>query len=157
MRVYETDLPGVGRRYAVEFPDGGRLTVLVGNDGTRETYWREDGDGDSDRLFSLTEGQARKLAEIYDGTYFEPAPEGVDDVLRDARIRWVGVGSDDPVVGRTIGETGIRSRTGALVLAVQRGDRTISSPDANTRIESGDVLVAVGTDEAHEKLADLLG
>ncbi|MBX0297152.1 cation:proton antiporter regulatory subunit [Haloarcula nitratireducens] len=157
MRVYETDLPGVGRRYAVEFPDGGRLTVLVGNDGTRETYWREDGDGDSDRLFSLTEGQARKLAEIYDGTYFEPTPEDVDDVLRDARIRWVEVSSDDPVIGRTIGEAGIRSRTGVLVLAVQRGDRTISSPDANTRIESGDVLVAVGTDDAHERLADLLG
>ncbi|MBX0322097.1 potassium transporter TrkA [Halomicroarcula sp. F13] len=153
MRVYETELPGVGRRYAVSFPDGGRLTVLLGNDGSRETYWRADEDGDSERLFSLTEGQARKLAEIYDGTYFEPAPDDIDHALEDARIRWVEVGPDDPVVGRTLGESAIRSETGVLVLAVQRGEQTISSPDAQTHVEAGDVLVTVGTDEAHAKLS----
>ncbi|WP_254273469.1 cation:proton antiporter regulatory subunit [Haloarcula marina] len=156
MRVFETDLPGVGRRYTVTFPDGGQLTVLVQNDGPRETYWRGDDDGDSARLFSLSPAQARKLAEIYDGTYFEPAREGIDHALEDARIRWVEVADDDPVAGRTLGESAIRSETGVLVLAVQRGDRTLSSPDADTRIEAGDVLVAVGTDEAHAKLADLL-
>ncbi|WP_276270780.1 cation:proton antiporter regulatory subunit [Haloarcula litorea] len=157
MRVHETDLPGVGRRYVVSLPDGGRLTVLVHNDGNRETYWSGDAAGDSERLFSLSAREARKLAEIYDGTYFEPVPEDADEVPGDARLRWVAVDEDSPVAGRTLGESDLGSATGVLVLAVQRDETTLSSPDADTRIEAGDVLVVTGSDAAHGALRDLLG
>jgi K+/H+ antiporter YhaU regulatory subunit KhtT len=47
-------------------------------------------------------------------------------------------------VGQTLAETGLRSRTGALVLAVRRGDDDLATPDAEFRLEAGDVLVVVG-------------
>jgi len=49
-----------------------------------------------------------------------------------------------PAVGRSLAETGLRSRTGALVLSVRRGERDIATPDAMFRLAAGDVLVVVG-------------
>ena len=49
-----------------------------------------------------------------------------------------------PAVGQTIAETGLRSRTGALVLAVRRGQSDLATPEATFRLAAGDVLVVVG-------------
>jgi len=49
-----------------------------------------------------------------------------------------------PAVGKTLAETGLRSRTGALVLSVRRGESDIATPDATFRLAAGDVLVVVG-------------
>lgn len=155
MKVYETQLPGVGRRYTLSFPAGGEFVVVVHNDGRRRTYWRS-GDADSEPLFETTESQARKVAEIFDGTYFHPVEESLEDALEDARIRWVAVGEEASIAGATLGEARLRSRTGVSVLAIQRGDRTISNPNADTEMRVGDTLVVVGTPEAHDALGELL-
>jgi K+:H+ antiporter len=52
-----------------------------------------------------------------------------------------------PAVGQTLAETGLRSRTGALVLAVRRGESDLATPEASFRLEAGDVLVVVGQRE----------
>jgi CPA2 family monovalent cation:H+ antiporter-2 len=49
-----------------------------------------------------------------------------------------------PAVGKSLAETGLRSRTGALVLAVRRGESDIATPEATFRLAAGDVLVVVG-------------
>ncbi|MGH8622912.1 MAG: NAD-binding protein, partial [Burkholderiales bacterium] len=49
-----------------------------------------------------------------------------------------------PAVGQTIAETQLRSKTGALILAVRRGDSDLATPDADFRLEAGDGLVVVG-------------
>jgi CPA2 family monovalent cation:H+ antiporter-2 len=49
-----------------------------------------------------------------------------------------------PAVGQTLAETGLRSRTGALVLSVRRGESDIATPPATYRLAAGDVLVVVG-------------
>jgi len=49
-----------------------------------------------------------------------------------------------PAVGKTLAETGLRSRTGALVLSVRRGESDIATPDATFRLAASDVLVVVG-------------
>lgn len=156
MKVFETQLPGVGQRYTLTFPSGGELIVVLHNDGHRRTYWREGSDSDSEELFEATESQARKIAEIFDGTYFHPVEEGLDDAFEDARIRWIEVSSASPLADRTIRETQLRNRTGVSVLAVQRDDRTIPNPDPDTGIRAGDTLVVVGTDEAYDELEEVL-
>lgn len=156
MRVFETQLPGVGDRFTVEFQDGEQLVVVIQNDGTEAVYWRPSPDADREPLFELTERQARTLAEIFDGSYFQPVDETVEDALQDAAVEWVEVGTDSPLVGRTIGEAAIRSETGATVLAVRRGDRTVPNPDASFRIDGGDVLVVVGDDAAHAAVERLV-
>lgn len=156
MKVFETELPGVGKRYTLSFPEGGAFVVVIENDGTRRAYWREDADADSDPLFEATEHEARKIAEVFDGTYFHPVDDGLEDAFDDARIRWLEVGDGSPLAGATIRESSLRSRTGVTVLAVQRGTNTISNPDPDIGVRAGDVLVLVGTSDAYVALDELL-
>jgi monovalent cation:H+ antiporter-2, CPA2 family len=59
-------------------------------------------------------------------------------------------------VGQTIGELGIRGRTGATVLAITRGDVGIPAPSKVERLEAGDVLLLVGAKDAVEAAKSLL-
>jgi len=58
--------------------------------------------------------------------------------------------------GRTIGELGIRGRTGATVLAITRDKIGIPAPSKVERLEAGDVLLLVGSREAVETAKALL-
>jgi TrkA domain protein len=166
MRVRETQVPGVGDRFVVEFDDEEsqegeegeppRLTVLVHNDGRREVFWRPDADADAEELFAVDERDARRLGEILDGSYFEPVDSEVVDALENAVVEWVEVPAGSPMVGRTIGEAGVRTATGATVLAAQRGRRTVSTPGAEFRVEAGDVLVVAGGAAAQRAFESLL-
>ena len=49
-----------------------------------------------------------------------------------------------PAVGQTIAETALRSKTGALILAVRRGESDLATPGADFQLDAGDVLVVVG-------------
>jgi K+/H+ antiporter YhaU regulatory subunit KhtT len=59
-------------------------------------------------------------------------------------VERISLAAAAPVVGQTLAETGLRSRTGALVLAVRRGESDLATPDANFKLAAGDVLVVVG-------------
>jgi len=59
-------------------------------------------------------------------------------------------------VGQTLAETGLRSRTGALVLSVRRGESDIATPEATFRLAAGDVLVVVGQQAQLRSAAKLL-
>ncbi|MHB9144628.1 MAG: TrkA C-terminal domain-containing protein [Symbiobacteriia bacterium] len=60
------------------------------------------------------------------------------------------------LVGRTIGAAQIRMRTGATIIAVAKDGEDIYSPGPDLALAAGDVLVAVGTTEAKEKLKSLV-
>ncbi|HET7790159.1 MAG TPA: cation:proton antiporter [Gemmatimonadales bacterium] len=49
-----------------------------------------------------------------------------------------------PAVGQTLAQTELRTRTGALVLALNRGESDIATPDPRLRLATGDVLFVVG-------------
>ncbi len=156
MKVFETQLPGVGRRYQISFPDGGVFTIVVHNDGKRSAFWRDEPDADGEELFTTNERDAEKIAEIFEGVFFDPVSDDLDDALSGARIKWVAIPDDSPVVGRTIGDVGIRTQTGVSVLAVERGGQTIANPTPDTQLLTDDVLVVVGDDDAHQALEELL-
>jgi CPA2 family monovalent cation:H+ antiporter-2 len=50
----------------------------------------------------------------------------------------------------------LRGRTGAMVLAIQRGDERIELPAASETLREGDVVVLGGSVEAVEAAAALL-
>jgi len=50
--------------------------------------------------------------------------------------------------GATLGELDLRGRTGATVVAVQRGPECLAAPGGATRLQAGDVLAVAGTPEA---------
>lgn len=59
-------------------------------------------------------------------------------------------------VGRTIGELGIRGRTGATVLAITRGEAGIPAPSKVEMLQADDVLLLVGAKAAVEAAKQLL-
>src|SRR5712671_63145 len=59
-------------------------------------------------------------------------------------VERIVLGSNAPVVGQTIADTALRSKTGALILAVRRGESDLATPGADFRLDAGDVLVVVG-------------
>jgi voltage-gated potassium channel len=56
------------------------------------------------------------------------------------------------LAGKTLAGAEVRKRFGIIVVALKRGDRSIFNPDANERIEGGDVLVALGPLAAIERV-----
>jgi len=61
-----------------------------------------------------------------------------------------------PAVGRTLAQLNLRGLTGATVLAIQRGDESVSVPTAQEVLRFGDVLALTGTHEAVEAAKGLL-
>src|SRR5439155_26225831 len=59
-------------------------------------------------------------------------------------IERIVLGETGPAVGQTLAETGLRSKTGALVLAVRRGGSELPTPGADFELAAGEVPVVVG-------------
>jgi len=155
--IYETEVPGVGHKFELEVDGDERLVVIIHHDGKRDVYRRPDPDADSEQLFSLTGKQARQLGSILEGAYFQPVElDEVEVPLGEAIIEWTEVAADAPVAGETLADANIRQRTGASVLAIQRGDDTIPNPGPDTAIEAGDVLVTLGSREEQASLGELV-
>jgi CPA2 family monovalent cation:H+ antiporter-2 len=56
------------------------------------------------------------------------------------------LGDEDWATGRTLSEVNLRAETGALIIAVRQGARFITSPPADLKLASGDILYLVGDD-----------
>ena len=147
MTVYESDLPGVGKKHEIELDDGVRLVVVTHNTGKREVFRRADPDADAEKLFELSDPLARQVGTILEGAYFQPLrTEGVETALdENGVLEWVTVAPGSPLDGATLGEADVRAETGASVVAVQREAETVANPDADFRIAAGDTLVAIGS------------
>lgn len=86
--------------------------------------------------------------------------EFLDVVMRDGalefRLEEVEVPVGSPLAGVTLGESSLRDRTGALVLALRDPDGQFrTNPRSDTRIEPGEVIIAIGTPAELESLAEL--
>jgi len=70
------------------------------------------------------------------------------------QLHEVPVPPASPLVGRTLSDTEIRARSGALVIAIRRADGRLElQPRAATPVGAGDTLVVIGTQEQ----VDMLG
>lgn len=157
MVIYEADVPGVGKRYEVETDAEERLVVIVHHDGRRQIFRRGHPDADAEKLFDLSAGAAREVANVLQGADFQPLD--LDDVnvpLGDAIIEWVEVPADSPIAGQTIGDAQVRQQTGATVAAIQRDDETLGSPTPDTVLTPGDILVVIGSRTEQKALQSLL-
>ena len=153
MPVYESDIPGIGRKFELPLEDGGRAIVIVHHDGRREVFRRVDPDADSEKLLDLTDPEARRLGTLLQGAYFQTVDVATLEVpVGEALMEWTDVTADGPLAGRTLDESHLRRETGVTVIAVQREEETIPNPDRDFRIEPGDVRVTLGT---REEQADL--
>ena len=154
--VSEIRLPGVGVRHDFTTGDGERVGVLSHRSGRREivVYDRDDPDRCS-MVLHLSPSDATTLAELLGAPHVSEAIASVQRI-EGLAIDWITVPEASPFVGASIGEGRFRSRTGASIVAVVRGDTTIPGPGPDHRFQAGDVAVAVGTADGLGQLRELL-
>jgi uncharacterized protein with PhoU and TrkA domain len=71
-------------------------------------------------------------------------PEAVETLVRAELV------ADSPLAGETLGGLALEAETGVRVLAVRRAEEWLLNPDADTRLEAGDVLLIRGPETGIE-------
>src|SRR5437899_10729678 len=142
----ETRLPGVGTKFTLRLDGGGRLAVILHNDGKRELYYFRHGDDEEPRsVVTLDDDEARQLGAVIGGAYERPKiVEDLDLALGELQIEWEAVPDSSPCIGKTLAECGFRARTGVTVIAILREPEPISGAQPEDVIQLGDTRVTVG-------------
>jgi len=65
------------------------------------------------------------------------------------------IDQDSSLAGKTLGLSGVKEKTGAIVIAIARGKDLISNPEAEEVILSGDLLIVLGKKEQLQRLEHL--
>ena len=155
--VREVPLPGIGVRYEFDLQDGHRVGVVHHRSGRREivVFERDDPDTSHD-LLRLGPEDSRTLAELLGVSQVAKELAELEQDVEGLAVDRLPLSGDSPYAGRTIGDTGARTRTGVSIVAVLRGGTAHPAPGPDAALESGDVLVVVGTPRGIEELAVLL-
>ena len=142
----ETRLPGIGFKYVFRTSAGGRLAVILHNDGRREIYfYRRAGDDEPRAVIDLDDDEARQLGAIIGGAYERPRiVEELEMALGELTIEWIPVPDDSPAIGRTLADCGFRARTGITIIAILREPEPVTGAQPDDVIQPGDTLVTVG-------------
>jgi CPA2 family monovalent cation:H+ antiporter-2 len=87
--------------------------------------------------------------EFLAATELEVAVEGLEGV-------WYNLPNSTPLVGQTIAQTQIRSRTGASIMAIRRDNQVFRYPNSQTTLLAGDRLLIVGNAQERQAFESLL-
>ena len=157
MEVFETKLPGIGVRHEFTTKSGERVGVVTRRDGRRELLLYDRWDPDSCReTVELTPAEAATLVELLGGSEITERLEELRLDVEGLSIQWVTIEAGTGLAGRTIADGQIRTRTGASVVAVIRGDQSIPGPGPDFALAPGDVVLLMGSDQAVEAAERLL-
>lgn len=155
--VYETKLPGVGVRHDFLTDAGERVGVIVHRTGRREIVVYDSDDPDAcSPMLDLTSADTRVLGELLGASQVVEAVGAVQHEIDGLSIEWIQLPPTSPAVEATITDGQYRTRTGASIVAVLRGDTTVPAPTPDYRFAKDDTVVAVGTTEGLALLRGLL-
>jgi CPA2 family monovalent cation:H+ antiporter-2 len=132
---------GVAAEEAQTFADGVRRELYAPISG--EEAAREDGD----RLFA----RLRQASQAIEIEWVRLSERQIPE--KDENERPTGRG----LLGHTIGDLGVRSETGASILAVVRGEEVIPNPGADLVLEAGDAVGVLGTPEQRAAFRTIAG
>ena len=156
--VRETKLPGVGVRHEFTTDEGNDMAVIVHRDGRREILAYDADDPDlCHPLVSMSESDTHTLAEILGVSHVTETVSEIRQEIEGLAIEWVELADGSEFVGVSLGDSELRTKTGASVVAIMRASDPIPAPAADFVLLSGDVVVAVGTTDGLSKLRSLLG
>jgi TrkA domain protein len=157
IEVEEVKLPGVGVRHDFQTRSGRRVGVVSHRGGRHELLIYDVRDPDScSEVVQLATDEADTLAELLGAPRIVERLASIRDQVAGLLVEQLPIGSGSPYAGRTLRETQARTRTGASIVAVLRGDQTVASPSPEFRFERGDSVVVVGTREGIQAVARIL-
>jgi len=76
--------------------------------------------------------------------------------LPDIEIETIRIEAASPLAGKTLAETGLRTKYGVTVLAIQRGRETITNPSGDTRLLAQNIVVLIGTKDSIAGVTSLI-
>ncbi|HYM54421.1 MAG TPA: TrkA family potassium uptake protein, partial [Solirubrobacteraceae bacterium] len=103
----------------------------------------------ADRVISPYKASGTEMARLA----LHPQLSGVRDVDVEYRIEEIVAGEGSEAVGQTVDDI----RGGSMIVGLRRGPDFHPQPPAETTLRPGDVIVAMGTPTALERLEGLLG
>jgi TrkA domain protein len=146
MDVNETLLPGIGVRYEFKSQDGDLVGVIRRRDGDFEIVQYSPDDPDQALLLlHLTDDEADAFAQILGAPRIAEKFTELTKKLPGIESRQIRLPAGSPFVDRSLGETQARTRTGASIVAIVRGDNLIPSPTPAEGLHADDVLIVIGT------------
>lgn len=146
--VREATLPGIGKKYVMPLRAGGHVAIIVRAGGERQLYHFLDQEDRPCDVVKVDRDEAQQMANLLGGA--RVAAPDVNDlqlVLGALEIEWIDVHASSTLVDRSLGDSALRSRTGASVVAVLREGEAIPNPDVSLTFRVGDTLLIVGSDE----------
>ncbi|GAA4727657.1 cation:proton antiporter regulatory subunit [Phytohabitans rumicis] len=157
MEVHRTGLPGIGLRHEFVTERGRRVGVVSHRTGRREVviYDRQDPDTAAVTL-TLSAEEADGMAELLASAR---VVERIGELHRQVEglvTEQIPIVAGSPYPGRALGDTRARTRTGASIVAVVRGNEVVASPRPDFVFQAGDVVVVVGTADGTAAVAELL-
>ncbi|WP_433045387.1 cation:proton antiporter regulatory subunit [Dactylosporangium sp. CS-033363] len=157
MDVERIDLPGIGTSHVVRTARGRRIGIVSHRSGRRDLVVYDKADPDTSVVsVALNADEANALAE-YLGTariveHLAEMQRQVAGLVTEQLV----IAPGSPYAGRTLGDTRARTRTGASIVAVVRGDEVIASPRPDFGLRAQDLIVTVGTAAGVDGVAALL-
>lgn len=157
MEIVETLLPGVGVRFEFTTRSGAPIAIVARRDGVFDVvvYDRDDLD-ESREVVQLDEQEATAVAEILGAPRLAETFADLNREVPGLASARIELPQGSPYDGRTLGDTGARTRTGASIVALVRGADVIASPGPDQPLHADDVLVAIGTNDGLERLRAIL-
>ncbi|MFD5553621.1 cation:proton antiporter regulatory subunit [Streptomyces sp. NPDC127068] len=155
-RMRTTPLPGIGVQYDLTTREHQHLSVVAHRDGTRtvNVYRSDDPDACAHSLH-LSGAETASLIDALTPEHHSSSLLHTTDLgLVAERIELAAVSAWN---GKVLGDTRIRTDTGASVVAVLRRSGAIPSPTPDFRLAGGDTLIVIGTREGVEAAATILG
>lgn len=157
VKLDETALPGVGMRYDFDSRYGKRIGVITHRDGRRELFASKRDDPDAtERSLVLTEEESAVVADLLGGS---TVTRRVADSMQDIEglaMDWLPFDANSPFNGVPLGQTMMRTRTGASIVAIIRAGQPIPAPGPELPLLAGDTIVVVGTANGVKRAAKLL-
>lgn len=157
VRVEQVELPGIGMRHDLVTESGRRIGVVSHRTGQRDLviFDPDDPDASTEQLV-LTDDEAAALAEILGASLMLGQLAGLREQAAGLLTEQISLPLGTPYVGRPLGDTRARTRTGVSIVAVLREGGVIASPGPELVFAPGDVLVVVGTRHGLDRVTRLL-
>ena len=153
--VEETDLPGIGRRFAVTTNSGNQLTIVVHETGTVELYYCSSEKPEKNcPIATLTDDEARLVSAIIGRTIYRP--EAIERLGKyGITIRWHLLKANSYAIGKTVGD--LFQNTAVMVLTVVEKDgKKQASPQNNYVLHEGSQIALSGNAHNLEKVKELM-
>ncbi|MFC6012099.1 cation:proton antiporter regulatory subunit [Nocardia lasii] len=157
MNVEVTSLPGIGVRKEFSLSKVDRQIGIVDHrDGGTDLIFTRVGDPDSTVQIPLSVSEARALASLLGAPQLVAQLREEHRELDGVSTRSIPVLADSPYAARRLGDTELRTKTRASIVAVLRAGQVSASPGPEFVFAAGDMVVVVGTTAGLDAAASIL-